>query len=124
MCTNSGEDQALIKTNEGFMSVAHNSFTDAYNHFKTAGELAGLNPVIVNNMAVCLLYLGRLKDAIRLLEDNIKAQPDVFLHEGLLYNICSLYELDSLSSLQAKQDMLKLVAKHKGDGFNVTCFKF
>jgi hypothetical protein len=37
------------------------------------------NPVIITNISVCLLYLGRLKDAIANLESNLTANPALFL---------------------------------------------
>ena len=77
----------------------------------------------INNMAVCCLYLGRLKDALKSLEALVHSEPDKNLHEGILFNLCTLYELESSRALHKKQALLDLVSKHKGDGFPVVCLK-
>ena len=77
----------------------------------------------VNNMAVCSLYLGRLKDALNTLEQLVHSDPASTLHEGVLFNLCTLYELETSRALHKKQAILDLVSKHKGDGFPVACLK-
>ena len=77
----------------------------------------------INNMAVCCLYLGRLKDALKSLEALVHSDPEKNLHEGILFNLCTLYELESSRALHKKQALLDLVSKHKGDGFPVVCLK-
>lgn len=77
----------------------------------------------VNNMAVCSLYLGRLKDALNTLEQLVHSDPANTLHEGVLFNLCTLYELETSRALHKKQAILDLVSKHKGDGFPVGCLK-
>ena len=77
----------------------------------------------MNNLAVCSLYLGRLKEALQHLETLIQRDPVSNLHEGVVLNLCTLYELESSRAMTKKQTLLGLVALHKGDGFNVTCLK-
>lgn len=74
-------------------------------------------------MAVCSLYLGRLKDALNTLESLVHRDPANNLHEGILFNLCTLYELESSRALHKKQTMLDLVSRHKGDGFPIVCLK-
>lgn len=74
-------------------------------------------------MAVCSLYLGRLKDALNTLEQLVHSDPANTLHEGVLFNLCTLYELETSRALHKKQAILDLVSKHKGDGFPVACLK-
>jgi len=74
-------------------------------------------------MAVCSLYLGRLKEALRHLETFIHRDPASNLQEGVVLNLCTLYELESSRAVAKKQALLGLVALHKGDGFNVACLK-
>ncbi|KAH8031446.1 hypothetical protein HPB51_017218 [Rhipicephalus microplus] len=77
----------------------------------------------INNMAVCLLYLGRLSESVHLLESTMQGDPALCLHEGYLFNVCTLYELQSSEAAAKKRSMLRLVAKHAGDGFNVASLK-
>jgi len=74
-------------------------------------------------MAICLLYLGKLKDAIKLLEDCLHKNPVGALHESILLNICTLYELESTVCLEQKISILKLLSHYKGDGINMACLK-
>ena len=74
-------------------------------------------------MAVCSLYLGRLKDALQTLETLVYDDPQRHLQEGILLNLCTLYELESSRALEKKQNLLNLVNIHKGNGFNVACLK-
>lgn len=77
----------------------------------------------INNMAVCSLYLGRLKEALQLLENLVYSDPVRHLQEGILLNLCTLYELESSRALIKKQSLLSLVSQYKGNGFNVACLK-
>lgn len=77
----------------------------------------------VNNVAVCLLYLGRLKESITCLEELIFTNPAVNTHEGAVFNLCTLYELESSRALTKKQVLLDLVSKHQGDRFPVASLK-
>lgn len=74
-------------------------------------------------MAVCLLYMGRLKESLSLLEKTIEKNPSSCLHDGILFNTCTLYELESSRCAQKKIAMLELVSKYAGDSFNVSCLK-
>lgn len=74
-------------------------------------------------MAVSSLYLGKLKDALDTLEHLVHRDPSHNLHEGILFNLCTLYELESSHAPQKKQALLSLVSKHKGDSFHVACLK-
>ena len=76
-----------------------------------------------NNMAVCLLYCGKQKEAVNLLELVVSNNPTLGLHESLLLNLCTLYELESSTAMENKYKMLKMVAKYKGDAISLNCLK-
>ena len=77
----------------------------------------------LNNMAVCALYSGRLKEAISLLENLVYKEPDRYLQDTVIINLSTLYELESSRAQHRKQNLLALAAKHKGNGFNIACLK-
>lgn len=122
-----GSDSTQVNTtnlmNNGFLAMCQNNFNEAYLSFKQAVDADPLNTSAVNNMAVCCLYLGRLKEALKSLEALVHRDPTTNLHEGILFNLCTLYELESSRALHKKQALLDLVSKHKGDGFPVVCLK-
>ncbi|GFT34420.1 trafficking protein particle complex subunit 12 [Nephila pilipes] len=109
--------------NKALMAIAHNNNEEAYKYYEKAFSICPNNAMLANNMAVCLLYMGRLKESLELLEKTIHNNPLSCLHDGLLFNICTLYELESSRCAQKKQAMLELVSKHVGDSFNVSCLK-
>ena len=106
------------------LSIASNNYLEAHEQLSRANSLRPHDPLIINNLSVCLLYLGRLKEALNLLEVNLTAHPEVFLQESFILNLATLYELESSYAGQKKQSLLDLLSRHAGDGINTVCLKF
>ncbi|RXM31039.1 hypothetical protein EOD39_7324 [Acipenser ruthenus] len=88
--------------------------------------LSGIGRIFLqanNNAAVCLLYLGKLKDSLKQLEGLVQQDPKRYLHESVLFNLTTMYELESSRSMQKKQALLESVACREGDSFNIQCLK-
>ena len=68
-------------------------------------------------MALSLFYTGKLRDAIELLEDQIFIHSKNQLSDGLVFNLCTLYELESSKAQQKMFDLLLWLNIHVGDGF-------
>lgn len=117
------DEQVDTLVDRALMLIANNNFSEAYIVLQKAQAHQPQNPVVINNMAVCLLYTGRLRAACHLLENAIASSPDRYVHECILVNVCTLYDLESSRSLQKKSGMLEIVGRHAGDGFNVFCLK-
>ncbi|XP_035212657.1 trafficking protein particle complex subunit 12-like [Stegodyphus dumicola] len=111
------------KINKALLAIAFNNSEEAYKYYQEAYSISPGNAMLANNMAVCLLYMGRLKESLNLLEKTIRSSPSSCLHDGILFNICTLYELESSRCTQKKLAMLELVSKYAGDAFNITCLK-
>ena len=69
-------------------------------------------------MAFCLFYSGNLKEAIAFIEKQMHNNPRKTLNESLLFNLCTLYELESSKSQQKKANLLLWLNVYTGDGFN------
>lgn len=69
------------------------------------------------------MYTGLVSEAIKLVEGAVFSQPDRFLHEALILNLATMYELESSNAHQNKLKLLALIAQHKGDSFNVAALK-
>jgi len=58
-----------------------------------------------------------------MLENMVWRAPDRCLHEDILFNLNTVYELETSRALQKKHKILDLVCRRKGDGFNTQCLK-
>ncbi|XP_078681131.1 uncharacterized protein LOC144916034 isoform X2 [Branchiostoma floridae x Branchiostoma belcheri] len=117
------DGEAVKITNKAFLALGQGSFAESCQLFEQVYKLQPDNGVAINNTAVCQLYLGNLKEALKMLESVVQEDPNRFLQEGLLFNLCTMYELESSRALAKKHTMLDLVGKHKGDGFNAQSLK-
>ncbi|XP_047539986.1 trafficking protein particle complex subunit 12 [Vanessa atalanta] len=99
----------------GLIDIAHGKYQDAYNNFAKAADQEPTNIMVANNLSVCLLYMGRLKEAIAVLQKAIHSDPERGLNESLLINLCTLYELESSKTNEKKLNLLRMLCKHKSD---------
>lgn len=69
---------------------------------------------ILNNIAVCHLYSGKLDDAIKTFESAIDDNTCSSLNEYIVINLSTLYELQS-SRKEKKMQLLRKLNRRKGD---------
>uniref|UniRef100_A0A8C5NF64 Trafficking protein particle complex subunit 12 n=1 Tax=Gouania willdenowi TaxID=441366 RepID=A0A8C5NF64_GOUWI len=112
-----------VLMNRAFLSLSQNNYNEAHQSFTDVLKIDPKNPVANNNAAVCLLYLGRLKESLGQLESLVQQDPALYLHESVLFNLTTMYELESSRSTQKKQALLEAVACREGDSFNTQCLK-
>ncbi|XP_028995639.1 trafficking protein particle complex subunit 12 isoform X2 [Betta splendens] len=109
--------------NRAFVHLSQNNYAEAHASFIDVLKIDPKNPVANNNAAVCLLYLGHLKESLGQLEGLVQKDPALYLHESVLFNLTTMYELESSRSTQKKQALLEAVACWEGDSFNTQCLK-
>ncbi|KAM4625908.1 trafficking protein particle complex subunit 12 [Polymixia lowei] len=112
-----------VSMNRAFVYLSQNNYAEAHASFTEVLKIDPKNPVANNNAAVCLLYLGRLKESLAQLEGLVQQDPALYLHESVLFNLTTMYELESSRSTQKKQALLEAVACREGDSFNTQCLK-
>ncbi|KFO97863.1 Trafficking protein particle complex subunit 12, partial [Calypte anna] len=117
------QSQIMVLMNRAFLHLGQNNFAEAHRFFTEILRMDSSNAVANNNAAVCLLYLGKLKDSLRQLEGMVQQDPKHYLHESVLFNLTTMYELESSRSMQKKQALLEAVAIKEGDSFNTQCLK-
>ncbi|XP_012512410.1 PREDICTED: trafficking protein particle complex subunit 12 [Propithecus coquereli] len=117
------QGKIMVLMNRAFLHLGQNNFAEAHRFFTEILRLEPANAVANNNAAVCLLYLGKLKDSLRQLEALVQRDPGHYLHESVLFNLTTMYELESSRSMQKKQCLLEAVASREGDSFNTQCLK-
>ncbi|XP_030054780.1 trafficking protein particle complex subunit 12 isoform X1 [Microcaecilia unicolor] len=117
------QHKITVLMNRAFLCLGQNNFAEAHKFYTEILMLDPTNAVANNNAAVCLLYLGKLKDSLRQLEGLVQQDPKHYLHESVLFNLTTMYELESSRSMQKKQALLEAVAVKEGDSFNTQCLK-
>ncbi|XP_058524303.1 trafficking protein particle complex subunit 12 isoform X2 [Ochotona princeps] len=117
------QGKIMVLMNRAFLHLGQNNFAEAHRFFTEILRMDPTNAVANNNAAVCLLYLGKLKDSLRQLEAMVQQDPRQYLHESVLFNLTTMYELESSRSVQKKQGLLEAVASKEGDSFNTQCLK-
>ncbi|XP_062064887.1 trafficking protein particle complex subunit 12 isoform X1 [Lepus europaeus] len=117
------QGKIMVLMNRAFLHLGQNNFAEAHRFFTEILRMDPTNAVANNNAAVCLLYLGKLKDSLRQLEAMVQRDPRHYLHESVLFNLTTMYELESSRSMQKKQSLLEAVAGKEGDSFNTQCLK-
>ncbi|XP_011645208.1 trafficking protein particle complex subunit 12 [Pogonomyrmex barbatus] len=122
---NKGEKTTSVRelVDSGLMAVAQNAFQEAYNCFQSASAMDPSNVMLINNMAVCLLYTGQLKTAVWLFESIINRNPLKSLQEPILLNMCTSYELHMTHCKQPKLHLLRQLNRYKGDAADIQCLK-
>eukprot|EP00761_Pharyngomonas_kirbyi_P004597 gb/GECH01004602.1/.p1 GENE.gb/GECH01004602.1/~~gb/GECH01004602.1/.p1 ORF type:complete len:404 (+),score=107.90 gb/GECH01004602.1/:1-1212(+) len=109
--------------NRGYVAFANGKFSTAYEYFAKALETKPLNVTAANNCAICLLYTENLTKAIESLEDFIRQDPNETLDEVVVFNLCTLYELEGDSNQEKKHVINALVRRFKGDNFPSSALK-
>ena len=71
-------------------------------------------------MAFCRFYSGHLGDALSIIEKHINEgyKSNKMINESIIFNLCTLYELESAKAHQKKLNLLKWLNIHAGDGFS------
>lgn len=100
---------------KGLIAVAQNDFKEALSFFQKAYTIDPTDLLLLNNMSVCLLYAGKLKDAIVMLERAVSMNTQKCLNENILLNLCTLYELESSNDVSKKLALLKQINRHPAD---------
>lgn len=100
---------------KGLRSVAQNDFEDGLTFFQNALKSDPHNVTVLNNIAVCQLYTGKLDEAIKTFERAIDDSTGSSLNEYLVVNLSTLYELQSSNAQDKKLQLLQKLNRQKGD---------
>ena len=132
--------ESLLGINDGLLSFSESNYNEALESFSKAIELlreesknfymqyytqdwlgstieSSQAPSLmyneaVNNVSLCHLYMCNMNQGVDVLEALIREDPTAFLTERVAFNLCTLYELGSDSSVAVrKKRVLQLIAK-------------
>ncbi|PIK59898.1 putative trafficking protein particle complex subunit 12 [Apostichopus japonicus] len=76
----------------GDLKSAQETFTGIEKMSEADDQSAKIQVLInkLSTISVCLLYMGKLKSALNLLESLVNDEPDKYLDESILFNLCTL----------------------------------
>ncbi|KAL5338722.1 hypothetical protein BJX70DRAFT_192478 [Aspergillus crustosus] len=112
--SNSDDSEATMFT--PLLSMSDGRYDDATLEWRSLLENKNSNPdgaIISQNLAVCLLYTGRLSEAREVLESLVQAQ---YSFSSLVFNLATVYELCSDKAVQLKQGLVEAIAKQPVTG--------
>eukprot|EP00002_Diphylleia_rotans_P007718 TRINITY_DN17370_c0_g1_i1.p1 TRINITY_DN17370_c0_g1~~TRINITY_DN17370_c0_g1_i1.p1 ORF type:complete len:535 (+),score=112.11 TRINITY_DN17370_c0_g1_i1:55-1659(+) len=112
------DSSVIVRMMKGFLSISQGQFMPAYDHFQAAFAINPSDPSIVNNLATCCLYVGQLARAAETLEAAIKRDPNRFLTEPIVFNLCTLYEMYADNPVESKRNLQSLVVSYAPDDFD------
>lgn len=92
------------------------------NDFTTDAFPSNTHPVSMNNQCVLLLYLSKMKESLDTYETLIRSSTDN-IHESIIYNMCTIYELESSRFGEKKTALVDYIRHYVGDGFNLKALK-
>jgi tetratricopeptide (TPR) repeat protein len=80
------------------------------------------NPIETNNHCVILLYMSKMKESLNIYEKLIRDKREN-IHEAIIYNMCTIYELESFRFTQKKHELIDHLSQYVGDGFSLSALK-
>jgi len=105
--------QAMIYGVEGKVDLANDEF-------EAVCVLQADNVIAANNSAMMMLHQGLIDDSIERLEGLLRENSTAALDEGLVFNLCTLYELRYPHQSAEKRNVLRNLATRLGrQGFNM-----
>ena len=127
--------QTVLVMNKGFLYLGANNWKESLVNFNKAISIDSTNIEAHNNAAVCLLYMCKLKDAIKTLEKAVydnkplidslrtysKHKQQSF--EGVCANLVTSYELESSKHQVKRTKLLQHIAENCGDCFSIASLK-
>jgi len=112
--------QAELHLHRGLIFAAEGNYDAALDEFEADLLLDPYNVPAANNAAICLLQMGRLTEAVERLEKTLRDDSFRALDEGLMFNLCTLYDLSQPDRSKEKKTVLrKLAARFGRQGFNM-----
>ncbi|XP_024356584.1 uncharacterized protein [Physcomitrium patens] len=111
----------LAGRNRGLLHFADKQYAKAFNEFTTVLNRSPHDTISANNKALCLMYQRELLGATSVLEDSLQSSPRSTLSETMVLNLCSMYELASMNSVESKRSLSSWLLTHAPDDFDLSC---
>eukprot|EP00300_Choanocystis_sp_HF-7_P043020 c9661_g1_i1.p1 GENE.c9661_g1_i1~~c9661_g1_i1.p1 ORF type:complete len:210 (+),score=53.54 c9661_g1_i1:178-807(+) len=107
---NTAEISVEAHMTKGIMKILLAQYSEALDEFELVTEYSQYHIGAHNNKAICHLHLGKLMEAIEVLETVLITNPNSMGVQSLVQNLCALYDLQN-NNVQGKKQVLLEVAK-------------
>ncbi|KAI9372685.1 hypothetical protein BJX61DRAFT_428710 [Aspergillus egyptiacus] len=114
LCESFGDTRNAIFS--PLLSMAEGRYEDAVSEWRALlanKDKTTDDAVISQNLAVCLLYTGRLSEARQILETLVQTSH---CFASLVFNLATVYELCSDKAMQLKHELVETIAKQPVTG--------
>jgi tetratricopeptide (TPR) repeat protein len=111
--TEAAADELVDGTINALIQLADSEYELATSSFETLHEQFPADAMITQNLAVCLLYTGRISDARELLSELAEESPPF---QSLVFNLCTVYELCTERNRDKKVALAESLAARKDGG--------
>ncbi|KAF2791225.1 hypothetical protein K505DRAFT_376960 [Melanomma pulvis-pyrius CBS 109.77] len=113
-CASAISSHELIDgTLTALLHVANAEYSHAVSAFQALHGQFPSDAMITQNLAVSLLYTGRISEARRLLAELVDQSPPF---HSVVFNLSTIYELCTERNRDKKLELADKLAKRKGDG--------
>jgi len=111
--TELASDELVDASLEALIQLADSEYAAAASSFQTLHEKFPEDAMVAQNLAVSLLYTGRIAEAKQLLADLTDESPPF---HSLVFNLSTIFELCSERNRDRKVALAGKLAERKGDG--------
>ncbi|KAL1610038.1 hypothetical protein SLS60_001703 [Paraconiothyrium brasiliense] len=111
--SDSNEEDLLEGTLQALIHLADSDYTSAASAFEALRDKHPSDAMVSQNLAVCLLYMGRIAEAKTLLEDL--AGESLPFH-SLVFNLSTIFELRTERNRDSKIGLASRIATRNVDG--------
>eukprot|EP00899_Mesostigma_viride_P009876 jgi/Mesvir1/18890/Mv18888-RA.1 len=115
------ELQAMVAMFEALLQFADGRFIEARNCFERALEHQPSSMAAVVNSSACGMQVCDVGTGIAGLEECLRGQPLLGLHEALVMNLSCMYELAAPAPAESKRALSAWIARCAPDDFDLTC---
>ncbi|BDA49206.1 Trafficking protein particle complex subunit 12 [Coccomyxa sp. Obi] len=117
-------DRRLVRRNQGLLLFAEQDYKGAEAAFDAVLREDPGDYIAANNKSVCRMYACNLPGAVQSLEAALQANPQSFLQETVLLNLCSMYELSSsTASTESKRRLTAWASRVGPEDFDLSIFR-
>jgi len=124
--SNSRDCEDLIVANllnQAFLKVFEGEYEGAVLLFREVQTFRPANIVAANNLATCKIFLNKVGESIKTLEDLIKKDPLKNINEQVVQNLVGMYDIHHAHNPNDKKSILaEFCTKNSKDSVNAAVY--